>query len=172
VEVVRLLHHWGISVDVVFAGRADQPEYELALRKRISSTGLSDCFHFFGLLKPDQLRDVYAVSAVLAFPTYHQEGLPRILLEAQAMELPVVVYDSGGSRAGLLADKTGFLIAPGDVHKFAQAIRRILQDSTLAKSFALAGRKFIEAQFGLKALGDRHERFIANTVMHGRSHRD
>ena len=168
IEAVKLLRKWGFPVEVVFAGRADQPEYEQALRRQIADAGLSDEFHFVGLLNPAGLRDLYAASKVLAFPTYHQEGLPQILIEAQAMELPVVVYDSGGSRAGLVQGETGFVVKQGDVSGFAAAIRNLLQNESLRASVALSGRRFVEREFGLSALADRHERFIARTVEIGR----
>ncbi len=172
VDAVNILSTWGLAVDVIFAGRADQPEYENSLRQRISAANLEDSFHFLGLLNPEQLRDLYTTCHVLAFPTYHQEGLPRILLEAQAMELPVVVYNSGGSRAGMVPGKTGFLIEPGDVNGFADAIRRLVMDPDLANSYAKAGRIFVESNFGLDALADRHERFITKTLITASSHQD
>lgn len=164
VDVVQLLRQRGLEVDVVFAGRADQPEYEKSLRARITAAGLADSFHFLGLLNQEQLRNLYSACQLLAFPTYHQEGLPRILLEAQAMGLPVVVYDTGGSRAGLVPGKTGHLVATGDKIGMAQAIELLLTNPSQAKAFAKSGRDFLETNFDLDALADRHERFIKNTM--------
>ena len=171
IEVVKLLNQRGIIVDVIFVGRADQPEYEHRLRQLIAEAQLSDRFHFLGLLTPERLRDLYATCDVLAFPTYHQEGLPRILLESQAMGVPVVVYDSGGSRAGLLPDKTGYLVSTGDVTGFASAICRLLKSRDTARSFQIAGRRFVENCFSLKALSERHEQFILRTIMASRTSR-
>jgi glycosyltransferase involved in cell wall biosynthesis len=164
VDAVRRLAGQGIAVDVAFAGRADQPEYEAAIRRRISEFRMDDSFHFLGLLEPARLRDLYAVSSVLAFPTYHGEGLPRILLEAQAMQLPVVVYDTGGSRAALVPGETGALIKTGDREGFANAIASLISSPAQARTWGEAGRRFILGNFTAPALAVRHERFYLQTI--------
>jgi hypothetical protein len=165
VDAVYLLRQRGISVDVALAGRADQVDYEVSLRRRISEKGLENSFHFLGMLSPRQVRDLFGSSSVLAFPTHHAEGLPRILLEAQAMQVPVVVYDTGGSRAGLQAGSTGLLVRTGDIAGFADALARILQSSDIARAYGSAGRTFVETDFTPEALADRHEEFIRRTLM-------
>lgn len=164
VKVARMLSQMGVVVNVVFAGRADQPGFEADLRRKISDFGLEKQFHFVGMLDQVQLRDWYAASHVLAFPTYHQEGLPRILLEAQSMRLPVVVYDSGGSRAGLIDGETGWVVRPGDLAAFASKVRDLVVDADLRRGFGDAGRLNVERNFGLQALAGRHEGFCLRTL--------
>lgn len=160
----------GVEVDVVFAGRCDQPAYEEHLRQKICRAGLDSRFHFPGLLNQSEIREVYRSAAILAFPTYHEEGLPRILLEAQAMEVPVVAYDSGGSRAGLVDGKTGFLLRVGDVAGFAGRLNTLLENRGLAQRMGKEGRRWVKTMFSPAALAERHERFYLQMIAHGRHH--
>jgi len=160
IEIVRLLRSRGKFVTVAFSGRVDQPEFEAELRHRIAEVKLEDSFKFLGLLSPAKVRDLMAVSDCLVFPTYHAEGLPRILLEAQAMELPVAVYDTGGCRAGLIPGETGFLVPTGNVEELANAVERIIDSPDRAAAIGERGRKFVTTRFTLNALADRHEAFL------------
>jgi glycosyltransferase involved in cell wall biosynthesis len=169
IKIVLILRQLGTAADVVFAGRADQPEYENSLRRRIAAMGLKDCFHFAGMLNQEQLRNMYGVCTVVTFPTYHQEGLPRVLLEALSMNVPVVVYDSGGSQAGMIAGRTGFLIRKGDIEGFAVAVNRLLREPALAATMGSAGRRFVEERFSLEALARRHEEFYHHVILSQRA---
>lgn len=159
-ELLRL----GLLFQIVFAGRVDSNEFLLELKKEIAGAGLERRVRFLGQLDAAGLRDWYAVSAILAFPTHHHEGLPRILLEAQAMELPVVVHDIGGTSEGIQNGKTGFLIAPGDRQSLVQRLGELLRDSARRKQFGGAGRELVEAKYSLTALAERHEVFYRSAL--------
>jgi glycosyltransferase involved in cell wall biosynthesis len=134
------------------------------LKKEIVSAGLEKRVTFVGQLDASGLRDCYAASAILAFPTRHHEGLPRILLEAQAMELPVVVHDIGGTSEGIENGKTGFLISLGDRKNLVRRLGELLRDPARRKRFGVAGRKLVETKFSLDALAERHENFYRRAL--------
>ena len=146
-----------LPVKIIFAGRADSAAFESGLRQTASRAGLS--VEFIGQLDAPQLRDWYAAANVLVFPTRHHEGLPRILMESQAMGLLPVVYKIGGTSEGILDRQTGFLVRSGDIEGMTNAVATILRDDSLRKKMAASGRKFAEAQFSLSALAERHEDF-------------
>jgi glycosyltransferase involved in cell wall biosynthesis len=154
----------GLHFQIVFAGRVDSDEFLCELKSAIAAAGLENHMTFIGQLDSIGLRDWYAASAVLAFPTRHHEGLPRILLEAQAMELPVIIHDIGGTSEGIQNGKTGFLISVNDRQSLVQRLGELLRDPAKRKQFGQAGRKLIESQFSLGALAERHENFYLNAL--------
>jgi glycosyltransferase involved in cell wall biosynthesis len=158
------LSRQGLRFQIAFAGRVDSEEFLTELKKEIAVAGLEKRVTFVGQLDAAGLRNWYADSAILAFPTRHHEGLPRILLEAQAMELPVVVHDIGGTSEGIVNGRTGFLISLGDRKNLVERLGELLRDPVKRKQFGTAGRKLIEAKFSLDALAERHENFYRRAL--------
>jgi glycosyltransferase involved in cell wall biosynthesis len=158
------LSRQGLRFQIAFAGRVDSEEFLAELKKEIAAAGLKKRVTFVGQLDAAGLRDWYAASAILAFPTRHHEGLPRILIEAQAMELPVVVHDIGGTSEGIQNGKTGFLIPLGDQKNLVERLGELLGDQIKRKQFGAAGRKLVEAKFSLDALAERHENFYRRAL--------
>ena len=154
----------GMKFQIAFAGRVDSDEFLALLKREIAAAGLSDRVVFVGQLDAAGLRDWYAASAILAFPTRHHEGLPRILLEAQAMQLPVVVNDIGGTSEGLIDGQSGYLVSVGDQQGLVARLGRLLRDADQCRQFGVAGRKLVESRFSLESLADRHENFYDRAV--------
>jgi len=154
----------GFRARIVFAGRTDSVEYEEELRGLVRRNGLSDDVLFLGQLNTEELRDWYGVSSIMAFPTYHQEGLPRILMEAQAMKVPPVAYIIGGTPEALQDGKTGFLVRKGDIKTFTRRLRELLINEERRKKMGEEGREFVKKQFSLEALAERHEKLYLSVL--------
>jgi glycosyltransferase involved in cell wall biosynthesis len=163
-KVASLLKKREVHTTVVLAGRVDSPAFENQLRQIAEREGLAGQIEFIGQLDAKQLRDWYAAARVLVFPTSHHEGLPRILMECQAMRLPPVVYDIGGTSEGLLDRQTGFLIPPGDVRRMADAVESLLKNNSLRAEMSQAGRRFVEKKFSLRSLAERHEDYYLKVL--------
>lgn len=158
----------GLRAKIVFAGRTDSAEYEEELRELVRNSRLTDDILFLGQLNTEDLRDWYGVSSVLVFPTYH-EGFPRIIMEAQAMKVPPIAYIAGGTPEGIQHGKTGFLVRKGDIQAFTERLRELLMDETKRKTMGEEGRKFVQENFSLEALADRHEKFYLRVLNNTRS---
>jgi glycosyltransferase involved in cell wall biosynthesis len=154
----------GVTLQLALAGPSDSPEYDALIRATGTRMGVSSQIHFVGQLNRVELRDWYAKSGAVALPSYHHEGLPRILLESQAMETPPVVYDAGGMADGLLHGRTGYLLKKGDVGALADALIGLARDGGIQQSLGRAGRAFVEKRFSLAALAERHEQFCLELV--------
>ncbi|MDW8289324.1 MAG: glycosyltransferase family 4 protein [Armatimonadota bacterium] len=88
----------------------------------------------------------YAIMHLLVLPSYH-EGFPNTLLEAAAMELPVVATDIPGNRDAVEDGKTGTLVPVHDVRALEDAIRRYLEDPLLRQQHGQAGRQRVLQYF-------------------------
>ncbi len=131
----------------------------MKLKNQVCKLDIKNEVLFVGQLNRDQLRDWYGSSAILAFPTYHHEGLPRILMEAQAMEVPTVAYDIGGISEGIKQGRTGYLIPKGDINFFTEKLEELLVNDDRRKKMGEEARRFIKENFSLEALAMRHERY-------------
>jgi glycosyltransferase involved in cell wall biosynthesis len=106
----------------------------------------------------DSLRLWYKKSTLVVLPTYHDEGLPRVLLEAQAMGIPPITYNSGGVSEAILNNQTGFYSKKGDLTFLRKTVAMLITDENKRAQIANNGRKFVSKNFSLNALAERHER--------------
>lgn len=84
---------------------------------------IEDRFHFQGLT--DATPSVLAETDVFVLPS-RIEGMPRSLIEAQVMGIPVVATNIRGSRNIVVDGETGFLVPACDPASLAEGLRRIL----------------------------------------------
>jgi glycosyltransferase involved in cell wall biosynthesis len=80
------------------------------------------------------------------------EGMPMSLLEAMALEKPVVATDVGGVAEAVEAEKTGILVPPGDQEAFAEALLKLAANPALAQQLGKAGRQRYRDLFFLERM--------------------
>lgn len=93
--------------------------------------------------------------ADLLLLTSDNEGLPNVVLEAQALCLPVVATRVGGIPEAVQEGKTALLAPKGDKESLVKHCIRLLGDNTLRQCMGQAGREFIQKNFSHAALGDK-----------------
>jgi glycosyltransferase involved in cell wall biosynthesis len=159
-DVVRAageLRRRGVRFQVALAGRLDNSEFASELKHLIDVENVADCVFLVGQLGLTELRDWYGAADLVAFPTQHHEGLPRILLECQAMQVPPVVFDIGGTSEAVIDNKTGFLVPRNDFAMFVTRLQQLIENPELRVRIGRAGRARVESHFSLAALAARHE---------------
>lgn len=107
--------------------------------------------HFTGHFSEMPLA--YAAMDVLALPTY-REGFPNALLEAGAMERPVVAAAASGCVDAVEDGLTGLLVPVADAPALEAALDRYLGDPQLRRAHALAARGRILREFRRELLLD------------------
>lgn len=85
------------------------------------------------------------------------EGTPNAVLEAMAMETPIVATDVGGTRELAFHDVHGLIVPALDVAALAQGMARLLSDPASARTRAVAARERIEAELSFDARTHRLE---------------
>lgn len=129
-KALRLLTTRGIDAECWLAGEDRTPgqPYEAELRRQAEDTGIAERVRFLGFRSdgPDLLRS----SDVLLLPSTH-EGLPLILLEAQAAEVPVVGSTIPGIAEVIEEGRTGCLVPAHDAVGYADAIQHLTSDHEL-----------------------------------------
>lgn len=88
----------------------------------------------------------YAVTDLLALPSY-REGFPTVLLEAAAMELPVVATAIPGCVDAVRDGVTGTLVPVRDAGALGTAIKRYLDAPELREQHGKAGRVRVLSEF-------------------------
>ncbi len=88
------------------------------------------------------------------------EGLPNVLLEAAALEVPIVSTSVGGCGDIVINGKTGVLVEPRNPSSISAAVSNLLSNPTLAAGFAEAGRKHIEKEFNVASSVTKYEKLV------------
>ena len=88
----------------------------------------------------------YAIADVLVLPS-HREGLPTVVLEAQAAGKPVVGALATGIVDLVVDGETGLSFPVGDVPALAEALARLIGNRALASQLGLAGQERVKREF-------------------------
>ncbi|RMG93283.1 MAG: glycosyltransferase family 1 protein [Chloroflexi bacterium] len=132
IEAVANLHREGITAVLIHAGRPPTPRQQT----QIEANGLSQFVHCLGYVTDEELVNLYNLADVFVFPSlYEGFGIPP--LEAMACGTPVITSNAA-SLPEVVGD-AGILVDATDVEALTDAIRRVLEDSTLAATLRAKG---------------------------------
>lgn len=105
----------------------------------------------------DETAPYYALMNIFALPSF-SEGLPNVVLEAMAMEKPVVATDIGGIPDLVKNGENGYLVPVGNCQQMALALRKLVLDSDLRTSMGRFGRQKIKRFFAWDAIVQKIEK--------------
>lgn len=104
------------------------------LKSMIERYGLEDSLSL--VPTNSEIEKHYLDSSVYVM-TSRYEGLPMVLLEAQAFGLPIVSFRCKCGPADVVEDgRTGFLVAEGDVESFAMQLKKVMADVVLRRKMS------------------------------------
>ncbi len=106
--------------------------------------GIEKNVDFLGTLRREKIRKEYAQSIFVVSPSLWPEPLSRIIFEAFSSRKTIVATDVGGSSELVKDGKTGLLVKPGDEKAFANAMIRLIDDTSLRKKMAQGAHDLIE----------------------------
>ncbi len=95
----------------------------------------------------DDIPQLLNASDVFVLPTKYREGVPRAMLEAMAMGLPVIVSDIPGCHEAIKGRGSGFLLSTSDNHALVKAIELALNSDLSA--MGASGQMDIENTYAL-----------------------
>lgn len=127
----------------------DGPE-RARIEARVAELGLSDRVTFTGYLTQPEVAERLAGASIFALPSF-AEGVPVVLMEAMAAELPVVATRIAGIGELVTEGEAGLLVAPGDPDSFAAALETLLADPEQRAAFGRTGRAAVVAGYDIAA---------------------
>lgn len=102
------------------------------------------------------VRDLLKQCHIMAFPSYYMEGLPKSLIEADAIGRPIITSNSVGCKETLVDGYNGFLIQPKDVDALTEKLDVLLSDKELRVKMGKNARKYAEDYFSIDVVKERH----------------
>lgn len=138
--------------DLHFLPVGDGPMFD-ELQKQIADLGLTDRFHFAGLVPPHRVCDYIAQADLLWHLSLH-EGLPRAVVQALAVGIPAIGYKLDGTPEVVLNGETGFVTAPQDVDAVVEHSRQLLSDKVLRQKMGENGKALVIDRFAWRRMAD------------------
>lgn len=141
-------------VDYLIAG--DGP-LKNVLQDRARKLGISDRVQFLGGCDRDEMIRLYERSHIFILPSVtssggDQEGIPVVLLEAQAAGMPVVTTRHSGIPEGVISGESAFLIPEKDITAITERICFLIENPGEWGKMGRCGRHLIESEFNQKKL--------------------
>ena len=148
IESVKLLRERGFDVRLQIAGEDSESGngYRKELEKFIQEQSMSDYVELLGSVSEERNRQGYKEADIFALPSL-KEGISVAVMEAMAMETPVVVTQVGGMAELIDSGVDGMLVPAENPEIMADVIAKLLQDKELTLSLTQKSRQKIAAKF-------------------------
>lgn len=105
-------------------------------------------YHGFQKNIPERLYN----SDIFVLPTFYREGIPRSILEALSIGMPVITTNTPGCRETIIEGQNGYLIPPNDMEALQNAMQKILDHPEHIKSMGITSRKMAEEKFDVQLI--------------------
>lgn len=109
------------------------------------------------------MAEILRQATMVVLPSY-REGMPKVLLEAQALGRPIVTTDVPGCREAIEDRKTGFLVQVKDEQSLANAIEKLIINDELCLEFSRNARALAEKKFDIEQVVKTHMNIYENLV--------
>jgi len=113
----------------------------------------------------DNVSDLLSISDVFVLPTYYREGLPRILLEAGALDLPLITTDMPGCKDVVKHNWNGLLVPARDSEALADSIKKLINNPELRKSMGKRNSRFIKENFDLSIVANAYDKIYQDLLV-------
>jgi glycosyltransferase involved in cell wall biosynthesis len=153
IEAVSRLRDEGIDAHLLLIGSAkfvarstryDNETYVRRLHAMAAAAGVADRVSFLG--EREDVPELIRALDILLLPSW-EEPFGRALIEAMALEVPVIATSVGGPAEILEDGREGLLRAPRDARAWSRAIAGLARDAEGRVQMGRAGRERVEQSF-------------------------
>jgi colanic acid/amylovoran biosynthesis glycosyltransferase len=148
-EAVAALLARQVPVHLTFVGAGPKRS---ELERLCEQLEIADHVTWEGALGQDAVRERYAAADAFCMSSF-VEGVPVVLMEAMASELPVVATRIAGIPELVEDGVSGMLVAPGRPDELAGALERLAENPALCRELGERGRRRVEERSDLSLVG-------------------
>jgi colanic acid/amylovoran biosynthesis glycosyltransferase len=148
-DAVARVRDAGIPVEYTILGEG-QYEEALIFAARQNNLLQSGVVRFMGAVPRESVLKFYLEADVMLHPAL-EEGFCNAVIEAQAMELPIVASDAGGLPENVEDEVTGFVVPRRDSGAMAQRLIQLARDPELCRQLGRAGREHVRRHFDISS---------------------
>jgi len=144
-----------------------------ALQGRINDLNLQERVELLGAKNQTEVQDLYNHSDIFALACViaksgDRDGMPNVLLEAMAMQLPVITTPVTGNPELVHDGENGLLVTERDSHALGQAIERLINDQSLRRRLGQQGRQTVLDTFDIRCTAAQMAQFFQSYKYNGK----
>lgn len=104
------------------------------------------------LNKKSNIIDYYNYCDIFILPSKYREGIPRVLLEALSMSMPIITSNTPGCKLTVENNVNGILVSGGDVTGISNAILNIYKNNKILPKMMETSRNLAINKFSVKII--------------------
>jgi len=128
-------------------------------KKQVEESGIENDVIFAGYQKDVPL---YLASSDLFLFTSLREGLPRVIVEAALMKLPVAAFEVEGIREVIEHGVSGMIVPQYDVNALYEGAKKILEDQKLGEAFSQKAYEHVKHEWDAKKMAEELRQVYQN----------
>lgn len=149
----------GIDADLIVVGDGPMREELVELSKDYKVNT-----QFLGAKTKNELKIIYASADIFVVPSVaaedgDMEGLPTVIIEAMASELPIIAYNTGGIADIIIDGKNGFLLNERDVEGLKEKIYDLINNYELCSYISLQA-KHTSKKYDYEKIGEKYRKVM------------
>lgn len=125
--------------------------------------GVANRVIYAGTVNRDQVLNYYKLMHINILAST-MDGFGLALVEAMALNVPVIATDYAGIRDVVIDEVNGLLFSDGDIEGLATQIKRLLQNENLRKKLISNGRKTALEDFSIEKTVSNYETFFTELM--------
>lgn len=145
VEAARILKARGMNARFQIAGGETRHNPKAISAEEMKSLTKDGVVKWLG--RVEDMPTLLQSAAIIVYPSYYGEGIPRVLLEACAAGRPIITTNHPGCREAVKDGENGLLVPVRDSQKTAEAIEELLRAPEQRKAMGINSRKRAEQEF-------------------------
>ena len=151
IEAARILKSKKYDVRFELIGFFEKNHRDAITESELRNWQKKGIIHYGGFAR--DVRPFLRQADCFVFPSFYHEGIPRCLLEAAAMEVPIITSLNTGCREVVLEGVNGFLSVPNDAAQLAARMEEMMAlGSADRKQMGQNGRKLVTENFDMEII--------------------
>ena len=163
IDAAKIIKERYPNVKFQLLGFIDQSNPNSVPYKKIEEWQKKNLIKYLG--ETTDVRSFIEKASCLVFPSFYREGVSRILMEAAALETPIITTDNVGCREVVDHNKNGFIIEPKNVDQLVEALEEFISmDAQDRMVMGKLGRKKIMNEFDETLIFDKYNGAIERVL--------
>jgi glycosyltransferase involved in cell wall biosynthesis len=108
----------------------------------------------------EDVKPLLLQTDIFTLPSFYREGVPKVLLEAGAMSLPLITTNTPGCKEVVDENKNGFFVKERDFKDLAEKMEILINNKDLREKFGKASREKIIKEFDEKIVINKYLEII------------